>query len=113
MLSALIGDYDKRVTSVSTSKGQRNVSESLTRERIYDVADLQAMPKGRAVALASGARPTLIETQPWMTGPHAEAIKASIAAHDPSAAATLESADRELVEVERTLAAVVEPASRP
>ena len=87
MLSALIGDYDKRVTSVSTGRGQRSVNEQLTRERILDVADLQAMPKGRAVVLASGARPTLITTQPWMTGPHAESVRASIAAHDPSAAA--------------------------
>lgn len=54
MLSALIGDYDKRVTSVSTGRGQRSVNEQLTRERILDVADLQAMPKGRAVVLASG-----------------------------------------------------------
>ncbi len=112
MLSALIGDYDKRVTSVSTGKGQRTVSEQLTRERILDVADLQAMPKGRAVVLASGARPTMIRTQPWMTGPHADAVKASIAAHDPSASATLDEVSRELVEVERSLASIVEPVIR-
>ena len=40
------------------------------------------MPKGRAVVLSSGNRPTLIRTQPWMTGSHAERVKASIAAHD-------------------------------
>ncbi len=112
MLSALIGDYDKRVTSVSTGKGQRTVSEQLTRERILDVADLQAMPKGRAVVLASGARPTMIRTQPWMTGPHADAVKASIAAHDPSASATLDEVSRELVEVQRSLASIVEPVIR-
>lgn len=112
MLSALIGDYDKRVTSVSTGKGQRTVSAQLTRERILDVADLQAMPKGRAVVLASGARPTLITTQPWMTGRHAEAVAASIAAHDPSAPATLTQAQRELGEVERTLASITDPVIR-
>lgn len=109
MLSALIGDYDKRVTSVSTGRGQRSVSEQLTRERILDVADLQAMPKGRAVVLASGARPTLITTQPWMTGPHAEKVKASIAAHDPSAAATIGDAERELDAVQESLAAWTVP----
>jgi len=109
MLSALIGDYDKRVTSVSTGRGQRSVSEQLTRERILDVADLQAMPKGRAVVLASGARPTLITTQPWMTGPHAEKVKASIAAHDPSAAATIGEAERELDAVQESLAAWTVP----
>lgn len=111
MLSALIGDYDKRVTSVSTGRGQRSVNEQLTRERILDVADLQAMPKGRAVVLASGARPTLITTQPWMTGPHAEAVRASIAAHDPSAAATIGEAERELDVVQQSLAAWTEPVS--
>lgn len=109
MLSALIGDYDKRVTSVSTGRGQRSMSEQLTRERILDVADLQAMPKGRAVVLASGARPTLITTQPWMTGPHAEKVKASIAAHDPSAAATIGEAERELDAVQESLAAWTVP----
>ena len=109
MLSDLIGDYDKRVTSVSTGRGQRSVNEQLTRERILDVADLMAMPKGRAVVLASGARPTLITTQPWMTGPHAEAVKASIAAHDPSAAATITEAERELDAVQESLAAWTEP----
>ncbi|WP_029212103.1 TraM recognition domain-containing protein [Arsenicicoccus bolidensis] len=109
MLSALIGDYDKKVSSISTSRGQRSVSEQLTRERILDVADLQALPKGRAVVLASGNRPTLIETQPWMTGPHAEAVKASIAAHDPSAVATIGQAERELAAVQQSLAACPPP----
>lgn len=109
MLSALIGDYDKRVTSVSSGRGQRSVNEQLTRERILDVADLQAMPKGRAVVLASGTRPTLITTQPWMVGPYADAVKASIAAHDPSATTTLDDAQRELVDVGRNLAVLDDP----
>ena len=103
MLSALIGDYDKRVTSVSTGRGQRSVSEQLTRERILDVADLAAMPKGRAVVLSSGSRPTLIRTVPWMTGPHADAVTASIAAHDPKAERTIREAQSELAAVEAAL----------
>ena len=105
LLSALIGDYDKRVTSASHSKGQRSVSEHLTREKILDVADLAALPKGRAVVLASGTRPTLVATRPWMTGPWADQVTASIRTHDPSAHQTLTEADRELDVVTRTLAA--------
>ena len=84
MLSRLIGDYDKHTRSVSTGRGHRSVTEQLSRERIMDPADLAALPPGRAVVLASGARPTLIHTEPWMTGPHASAVQASLAAHDPA-----------------------------
>lgn len=75
------------------------------RERILDVADLAALPKGRAVVLASGSRPTLIRTQPWMTGPHAADVRASIAAHDPQAERTIREAQEELVAVEATIGA--------
>lgn len=80
----MIGDYDKTTRSVSVGKGHRNITNQLTKERILDAADLAAMPPGRAVVLASGARPTLIAAQPWMTGPQAKAVKVSITAHDPS-----------------------------
>ena len=83
MLSRLIGDHDKHTRSVSTGRGQRSVTAQLSRERILDPADLAALPPGRAVVLASGARPTLIQTQPWMTGPHAGAVRASLQAHGP------------------------------
>lgn len=98
-LSRLIGDYDRLSSSTSTGRGHRTVSQQLHRERILDVADLAAMPKGRAVVLASGARPTLIRTQPWMTGPHAAAVRASIAAHDPVAERTIREAQTELAAV--------------
>lgn len=91
-LSRIIGDYDRASSSVSTGKGHRTVSRQLHRERILDIADLAAIPKGRAVVFASGSRPTLIITLPWMTGPHANAVKASIAAHDPHADRTLAAA---------------------
>jgi hypothetical protein len=32
---------------------------------------------------ASGAPAALLETVPWMSGPQAEAVRASITAHDP------------------------------
>jgi len=98
-LSRVIGDYDRVASSTSTGRGHRTVSRQLHRERILDVADLAAMPKGRAVVLASGARPTLIRTQPWMTGPHAAAVRASIVAHDPQAERTIREAQSELAAV--------------
>lgn len=100
-LALMIGDYDKRTTSVSTNRGRRTVSEQLTRERILDVSDLSALPKGRAVVLASGARPALIRTRPWMTGPYADQIRASIAAHDPEASRTLREADETVAGIVR------------
>lgn len=99
-LAQLIGDYDRLSSSTSTSRGQRTVSHQNHRERILDVADLSALPKGRAVVIASGSRPTLIRTSPWMAGPHAAAVRASIAAHDPQAARTIDEAQTSLTSVE-------------
>lgn len=104
-LSRTIGDYDRLATSSSYGRGQRTVSQHLHRERILDVADLAAMPKGRAVVLASGSRPTLIRTQPWMSGPHADEVRASIAAHDPQAERTIREAETEVATVEATIEA--------
>ncbi len=99
-LSKLIGDYDRLSSSTSYGRGQRTVSQQLHRVRILDVADLGALPKGRAVVFASGSRPTLIRTVPWMAGPHAADVQASIAAHDPQAERTLREAHEELAVVE-------------
>jgi type IV secretory pathway TraG/TraD family ATPase VirD4 len=102
-LSKLIGSYDRATSSVSTGRGQRTVSHQLHRERILDVDDLAAMPRGRAVVLASGSRPTLIRTQPWMTGPHADQVRASITAHDPQSTRTIDEAQAALASVETDL----------
>ena len=86
-LSQMVGDYDKHTTSTSVGRGNRSTSHQVQRERTLDIADLGALPRGRAVVFASGAPATLVETVPWMRGPHADAVRASIAAHDPSARA--------------------------
>ncbi len=86
-LSNLVGDYDKATRSSSHSRGHRTISHQLHRERIMTVADLAALPKGRAVVIAAGSRPTLVKTIPWMDGPYAQAVQASIDAHTPAAAA--------------------------
>jgi hypothetical protein len=43
------------------------------------VADLTALPRFRAILLASGAPATMIEIIPWMNGPHAQKVKDSLA----------------------------------
>ena len=86
-LSELVGDYDKSTASVSYNRGIRSTNHQLRRERILDAAELSALPRGRAVMLSSGTPAALIETVPWMKGKHAAAVRASIAAHDPSGAA--------------------------
>ena len=97
-LSKLIGSYDKETRSVSTKSSTSlwsagaQTSRQLNRERIFDVDDLAALPKGRAVVLSTGNRPTLVATEPWMTGPHAAAVRTSIASHDPQADRTLHEA---------------------
>lgn len=109
-LSRMIGDYDRISSSTSYGRGQRTVSQQLHRERILDVADLAAMPKGRAVVFASGSRPALICTVPWMAGSHAAAVAASIAAHDPKADRTIQEAQNELAAVKTALSAEGDPA---
>lgn len=84
-LSQLVGDFDLHSRSVSHGRGGRSTSHSTRRERVLDIAELGALPRGRAIVLASGAPAVLAKTTPWMTGPHADAVRASIAASDPVA----------------------------
>jgi len=81
-LSTLIGEYE--LSSRSTSRSSTGNSSSLQsrRERILDASDLRAMPRGRAILLYSGTPAILVRTVPWMAGPHADAIRAAIAATD-------------------------------
>lgn len=82
--SELLGDYDAPTFSTSYD-GHNRASHSYQtrRQRILDTADLAALPRGRAVVLAAGVRPTIIAPQSWVDGPYAAQIRASIAAHDP------------------------------
>jgi type IV secretory pathway TraG/TraD family ATPase VirD4 len=86
MVSELCGDYDRPMRSRSSS-ARTGVSTSLAthREHVFDIATLGALPPGRAVVMMSGARPVLVRSEPWMKGPHADAIRASIARFDPMA----------------------------
>ncbi|MWV51583.1 TraM recognition domain-containing protein (plasmid) [Rathayibacter sp. VKM Ac-2803] len=88
MLSDLIGTFDRETTSVSMNKGVRSTTSSLKREKILEVQELADLPRGRAIMLSSGNRAVMLKTVPWYNGPKAtvEAIKASIAAHQPGSA---------------------------
>lgn len=96
-LSRLIGEHDRMRTSVSSGRDHRSVSQQVQRERTLDVSDLGAMPKGRAVIVASGSRPTMIRTVPWMKAAYADEVRASIAAHDPQSEKTIADAEAEII----------------
>ncbi|MFJ9935821.1 type IV secretory system conjugative DNA transfer family protein [Streptomyces virginiae] len=93
-LSELAGEYDVREFTATREagfagwSGNRTVNESHRRDRVLKVSDLGAMPPGRALVLASGTKPVLVETLPWWQGPHADAVRASLTRHDPGAART-------------------------
>jgi hypothetical protein len=79
--SSLIGDHEDWVLQsvYVSSRGERQRTHSLRRERALAVSDLASLPKDRAVVFASGARPVVIATVPWMDGPHAAEIRAALA----------------------------------
>jgi type IV secretory pathway TraG/TraD family ATPase VirD4 len=85
-LSQLIGEFSQQTSSVSHGRlhSERSVTRSTERERILDVSDLAGLPRGRAVVLASGAPPALVQTLPWMGGPFAAEIRESLLLHDPA-----------------------------
>jgi type IV secretory pathway TraG/TraD family ATPase VirD4 len=99
-LSQLVGDFDLNTTSVSHGRGGRSTNRAVRRERVLDVADLQALPKGRAVVFASGAPAALARTLPWMTSPQAAEVRASILQHDPAGDATITAAMNSLSETQ-------------
>lgn len=94
-LAQLVGEY--RYSNMTRSRSKQGTSYSHDddrKERTLDVSDLAAFPRGRAIMFASGAPAALLETVPWMSGPHAEAVRASIAAHDPANRPTTTSGNR-------------------
>jgi type IV secretory pathway TraG/TraD family ATPase VirD4 len=99
-LSQLVGDFDLNTTSVSHGRGGRSTNRAVRRERVLDVADLQALPKGRAVVFASGAPAALVRTLPWMASPQAAAVRASILEHDPAGDATITAAMNSLTDAQ-------------
>ena len=64
-VSRLIGDHDVTVRSVSRGTGHASESTSLRRQRILPPEAIRALPRGRALLLATGAKAAIIELQPW------------------------------------------------
>lgn len=85
--SRLVGDFDESVKTTSASSdqplGSRSTSTSTRPTRIYDVSDLSALPKGRAVVFTSGNRPTMIKTRPWWDGDFAAKVRDSLKQYGP------------------------------
>lgn len=76
-LAALVGQHDVPVRSASYGDGRASEQISLRRQEILEPAEIRALPPGTALLLATGARPALIELNPWYAGPHAQVIAAT------------------------------------
>jgi len=88
-LGKIAGEFDRWTTSTSRASGSPiSRSRSGRREQILEVSELAALPRGRAFVQLSGSRPVLVATVPWMAGPHADAVRASITRYDPTASAS-------------------------
>jgi TraM recognition site of TraD and TraG/Type IV secretory system Conjugative DNA transfer len=101
LFSDAIGDY---YYSTPGSPGSRNSPGGPRQEhkdKIFDAAELAALPRGRAVLLSSGNRAALLRTVPWMATPHKTAVEASLLKYDPQAEDTIRDAGRALDEARR------------
>ncbi len=78
-ISRLVGEHAVATVSVSTGRtGSR--STSLTHRPVLTAAQVRALPKGRALLLATGAPAVLLRLAPYYRGPHASAIDAESSA---------------------------------
>jgi type IV secretory pathway TraG/TraD family ATPase VirD4 len=80
-IASVCGEMDTRqlTTSYSGGRGGQSRSYATRREPIFDVATLAALPRGRALLMASGIDPVLIRTQSVLDGPYAAAVRDSLA----------------------------------
>lgn len=78
MISNLIGPYDKVKRTESWQRASRSVSTAVDRsEPIFTVADLGALPSGRAIILSSGVPALLMRLEHFSAKPYADKIKSS------------------------------------
>ncbi|QHC26765.1 TraM recognition domain-containing protein [Streptomyces sp. GS7] len=73
-LSRQIGDHDVQTTSVSTSDGAKSTSVSMRTERILPPDAIRALPKGKALLLATGIRVAMLDLRPWYKDPSAKMV---------------------------------------
>ncbi|MFF4785767.1 type IV secretory system conjugative DNA transfer family protein [Streptomyces griseorubiginosus] len=89
-LSRAIGEHEVRTVSVSHSDSGKSTSVSMRTERILAPDAIRALPKGKALLLATGLRIALLDLKPWYKEPSAKTIAPA------SAAATATITDRAL-----------------
>jgi type IV secretory pathway TraG/TraD family ATPase VirD4 len=77
MISNLIGDRDAVKRTESWRKSQRDVSTSIQRERIFDVSDIGALPRGRVLVTGSGLPAFLLRLDHFSKRAAAEKVSAS------------------------------------
>ncbi|MDO5752458.1 type IV secretory system conjugative DNA transfer family protein [Arthrobacter sp.] len=100
LFSDAIGDYYYSTPGSPGSPGMPRGPRQEQKDRVFDPAELSALPKGRAVLLSSGNRAALLRTVPWMVTKHQEGIRASLTKYDPQAEDTIREA-KESIEAMR------------
>lgn len=73
-LSRQAGDHDVQTTSVSNSESGKSTSVSMRTERVLPPDAIRALPKGKALLLATGIRIAMLDLKPWYKEPSAKVI---------------------------------------
>lgn len=74
-ISRLAGEHEVTTLSRSHSSSGGSTSAATRRERIIEPAEVRALPKGRALLLATATRVAMIQTRPWYEEEHARRIE--------------------------------------
>jgi hypothetical protein len=78
-ISRIVGEHDVATASITRdANGHTSWSTSVQRRRILEPGQIRALPRGQALLLATGARPAMVQLQPWYTGPGATGIAADL-----------------------------------
>lgn len=99
--SEAVGDYYYTTPGSPGSKDSPRGPAQEHRDRIFDVAELAALPKGRGILITGQNRAALVKSTPWMWTKHKEAVEASLRAQDPQAERTIQDAVAEAESVRR------------
>ncbi|NYI03427.1 type IV secretory pathway TraG/TraD family ATPase VirD4 [Allostreptomyces psammosilenae] len=78
-LSRAAGEHDVPTVSKSTSESGNSTSISTRQERVLPPDAVRALPKGKALLLATGIRPALLDLRPWYKEPGAAVLGAASA----------------------------------
>ncbi|MDJ0318605.1 type IV secretory system conjugative DNA transfer family protein [Arthrobacter antibioticus] len=101
LFSDAIGDYYYSTLGSPGSQGMPRGPRQEQKDKVFDPAELSALPKGRAVLLSSGNRAALLRTVPWMVTKHQEGIRASLKKYDPQAENTIKEATESIEAMRR------------